>query len=71
MSVYTTVQGDKWDSIAYKELGSTDYTGALMGLNSKYLGYYTFPAGVKLTLPEAAGRRDTQTGVPPWRVPQG
>ena len=26
---YTTVQGDMWDSIAYKQLGSTSYTDQL------------------------------------------
>ena len=30
---YTTVQGDMWDSIAYKQLGSTSHTDKLLNSN--------------------------------------
>ena len=50
MKTYTTVQGDMWDSIAFRQMGSTDYTDRLMNLNPAYRNYYTFPAGVVLTL---------------------
>ena len=30
MRTYTTVQGDMWDSIAYTQLGSVDYTDKLI-----------------------------------------
>ncbi len=33
MKTYTTVQGDMWDSIAYRQLGSTDYTDKLLKLH--------------------------------------
>ncbi len=49
---YTTAQGDMWDSIAYSQLGSTNYTDRLMNLNRQYREYYTFPAGIALILPE-------------------
>ena len=35
MKTYTTVQGDLWDSIAYKTLGSVHYTDKLMAANRK------------------------------------
>ena len=35
--IYTTVQGDMWDMIAYKEMGSVDYTDDLMNANSSLL----------------------------------
>ena len=38
--IYTTISGDTWDMIAYKQLGDTAYTDKLMRLNSKYIGYY-------------------------------
>ena len=62
---YTTIQGDMWDSIAFKQLGDAAYTDKLMNLNQQYLGYYTFPAGIVLTLPEPT---DSTIGtLPPWK----
>ena len=31
MKNYTTVQGDMWDSIAFRQMGSTDYTDRQIG----------------------------------------
>ncbi len=62
---YTTVQGDMWDSIAFAQLGGVQHTDKLMRANPRYLGYYTFPAGVALTLPEV---EDREAGTPPpWK----
>lgn len=66
---YTTVQGDMWDSIAYKQLGDVAYTDRLMSLNPQYREYFTFPAGVVLTLPDAA--REASGTLPPWKVVSG
>lgn len=54
-----------WDSICYKTLGSTAYTGDLMTLNQEYRGLYTFPAGVVLTLPEP--QESVIETLPPWK----
>ena len=62
---YTTVQGDMWDAVAYRELGSTAYTDALMDLNRQYIGYYTFPAGIVLALPEVT--TNIVSSLPPWK----
>ena len=62
---YTTIQGDMWDSIAYRQLGSTSYTDRLMNLNRQYRMYYTFPAGIVLTLPEP--ERKISDTLPPWK----
>lgn len=62
---YTTVQGDMWDSIAYAQLGDVSYTDQLMRLNRQYIGYYTFPAGIVLKLPERKER--TAETLPPWK----
>ena len=43
---YTTVQGDRWDSVAYKQLGSCAYAPNLMAANPQHLGYFVFPAGI-------------------------
>lgn len=65
MRTYTTVQGDMWDSIAYKQLGDTAHTDKLMNANLRYLQYYTFPAGIVLTLPDTPER--TNYTLPPWK----
>lgn len=62
---YTTKQGDKWDGIAYAQCGSTSYTDKLIRLNQDYIDYYTFPAGVVLTLPDTA--TTTVSTLPPWK----
>ncbi len=66
MKTYTTVQGDMWDMIAHKALGSTALTDRLMMANRKYLDFYTFPAGIVLTVTEIE-REPASEGVPPWK----
>ena len=65
MSVYQTVQGDTWDAIAYKRLGSTDYTDQLITANLEHVGTLLFPAGVTLRLPEISTK--TSGSLPPWK----
>ena len=62
---YTTVQWDMWDSIAYTQMGSTDYTDRLLNLNRQYRMYYTFPAGIVLVLPEL--EKNILDTLPPWK----
>lgn len=62
---YTTVQGDMWDTIAYTQMGDITYTDKLINLNQEYRGYYIFPAGIQLTLPEL--ELDAPAVLPPWK----
>ena len=62
---YTTTQGDTWDSIAYQQMGSVNGTHDLMWANRAYLGYYTFPAGITLTIPEVEAA--VSATAPPWK----
>lgn len=66
---YTTIQGDMWDSIAYNQLGDVAYTDKLMNLNASYLGYYIFPAGITLELPDVSA--ETPGALPPWKQVAG
>ena len=66
---YVTKQGDMWDSIAAKQLGSVAYTDKIMNLNSQYIDTYIFPAGIALTLPDAS--TDAPSSVPPWKRVNG
>lgn len=65
MNTYTTVQGDTWDMIAYKQLGSTDYTDQLISANMEHVRTLLFPAGVTLRLPEIAEK--SNANLPPWK----
>jgi len=62
---YTTVQGDMWDSIAYKQLGDIAYTDKLMNLNPAYCHIFIFQAGIVLRLPEKVAHIDD--ALPPWK----
>ena len=62
---YTTVQGDTWDMIAYRKLGSTDYTDQLVSANPDPDAKLLFPAGVTLRLPEIEEKPNAN--LPPWK----
>ncbi len=64
-STYTTISDDRWDAIALKTLGSEMYVTQLMQANRQYLGYYAFPDGIVLTLPEITVDEDAE--LPAWR----
>ncbi|WP_295156252.1 tail protein X [Selenomonas sp. AE3005] len=63
---YTTILGDVWDMIAYKELGSTAYTAKLMEANQEHIETAMFSAGTVLTIPDI-DTGNTAKHIPPWR----
>lgn len=63
---YTTLQGDTFDSIAYKIYGNRKYTKELMEANTKYLSTLIFSAGITLKLPEIDSSEQS-AALPPWR----
>lgn len=65
MKKYTTVQGDKWDSIAFNQMGTTDHTDKLMNANTKYRDIFIFPAGIVLEIPDVSER--SYDDLPPWK----
>jgi phage tail protein X len=65
MDTYTTIQGDMWDSIAYKVYGSEKYMGILMQSNMELLDIFIFSAGTVLTVP--ALLPEAETNIPAWR----
>lgn len=65
MGSYLTIQGDTWDIIALKTLGSEKLMGRLIEANIEYADTVIFGAGVKLTVPEYAAPADEF--LPPWK----
>lgn len=66
-STYTTIQGDTWDNIAYKQLGDESYVSELLEMNFDSRMYTVFPSGVVLTLPEVTVKTDEALNLPPWK----
>lgn len=62
---YTTMQGDMWDMIAYREMGGVDYVDDLMNANSSLLDYFSFPSGIVLTIPDIP--ESGASTLPPWK----
>ena len=52
MNTYKAIQGDTWDSIAYKIYGDEKYTDFLMQNNFELLDIFVFKAGTIVKTPE-------------------
>lgn len=63
--IYTTVQGDMWDSIAYHFYGDVKYIGLLLQNNPGLLEIYVFSAGTRVFIPEVLEEYDDD--IPEWR----
>lgn len=52
MKTYTTIQGDTWDLIAYKTLGSEYLLPLLFDVNQKYRDTIIFSGEIILSIPD-------------------
>ncbi|WP_458412781.1 tail protein X [Schinkia sp. CFF1] len=64
MAKYTTIQGDMWDAIAKKTLGSEYYMTELLEANLEHLETVIFSANVQLEIPDV--ETTTYVQAPPW-----
>ena len=62
---YTTIQGDMWDAIAKKAMGSEYYMTDLIDANPAHRETVIFPSGITLVIPEAPVSIDQN--LPPWK----
>lgn len=68
MKTYTTVQGDTFDSIAFKLFGDEKFIKELMEVNTDYLTTIIFSSGVVLNVPKINVTSNTSNAkIPPWR----
>ena len=67
MTIYTTKQGDTWDSIVYQLTGDTNLTGMLMAANPQYADIYIFSAGILLDVPDWDNAELDISQYPPWK----
>ena len=61
---YMTKSGEMFDLIAYKTLGSCDYTEKLLKVNRTKLQTLKFKAGESLNLPDVSQEKISK--LPPW-----
>lgn len=64
MQTYSTIQGDMWDSIAYKLYGTEYAINALINANQQYKDIVIFPAGITLNVP--VYEAPITNNLPPW-----
>lgn len=65
LKTYTTIQGDMWDSVAYKVYGSEAGINALLEANQEYADAVVFTANVVLQVPDYTASESSS--LPPWR----
>lgn len=66
MHKYTTVSGDTWDLIAFRQLGSCQYTELLINANRNHIDKFIFRAGTELIIPDIE-EEQKKISLPPWR----
>jgi phage tail protein X len=64
--IYTTVQGDSWDLIAYKVYGDSYQMDALLRANPEHRATLRFSAGVEIVCPDV--EIAVSSTLPPWKV---
>lgn len=64
-STYITTQGDMWDYVAYKAMGSQRYTDLLINANPQYKDVAVLPGNIKLVIPDVDTPRPSS--LPPWK----
>ncbi len=62
---YRTVQGDTFDSVAYRLWGEPRLANLLMLANPSLMDVVIFSGGVELAVPEHTPQ-PVQTELPPW-----
>lgn len=66
MSTYETKAGDYWDVISKEVYDSEMHTDLLISANIEYAAMLTFPAGIKLNVPDLEIAVD-YSNLPPWK----
>lgn len=65
-SIYTTVSGDTWDIISFKNYGDEHFVSELIDQNWQHRNTFTFKAGVQINLPQITTQQQQSANLPPW-----
>lgn len=63
---YVTIQGDTWDSIAFRLWGVEHRMDRLYAANPDHADVLVFSAGVTLVLPNTPEKTTLKMELPPW-----
>lgn len=66
MKEYSTVSGDTWDMIAFKNYGKERYANELVEANLDHVHKVIFTGNIQLNIPEI-DTAETETDLPPWK----
>lgn len=64
---YTTKQGDRWDTIAYREYGNCFKFAPLIMNNPTVAISPLIPTGTKLIIPVFEEKEEKEEGMPIWK----
>ena len=65
-NIYTTTQGDMWDTISLRVYGTEKLMHVLIEANHRYRNISIFPANIELVVPDA--QTQERIAFPPWRA---
>lgn len=64
---YVTIDGDRWDQIAWKHYGDPAAYEPILAANPAVPFYTTLPGGLKLRVPVIVKPVAGIEGLPPWK----
>lgn len=69
--IHTTIEGERWDSIAHRYFGDAHRYPELIALNPHAPIQSILPGGLKLNIPdEPPALRPAADKLPPWKRPR-
>lgn len=66
-STYSTIQGDMWDTIAFRLWGNEKLFHYLLAANPAHRNVVIFPSGVTLAVPALTTELTRKAADPPWK----
>lgn len=63
---YTTISGDTWDVISFKNYNDEHFISELMEQNWQHRNTTVFSAGVVLLIPGITSAQQQSSNLPPW-----
>lgn len=64
---YTTVQGDRWDTVAFKAYGDATLYSEIVQANPTVPKDVVIPSGIVLNIPIRENSVSNKTTLPPWK----
>lgn len=65
--IYTTLDGDRWDLIAWRVYGDVRLLDRLVEANPSVAIQPVLPAGLLLRIPDVREKISLPGGLPPWK----